>query len=130
MNSNENDKSIDLSIELGKLKSENERLHRHHVNTNQELSKCINLWCWLIVVGLVVSLILLILSVSIVGIINIERKEFVISAIVVVYIAIFVLLFLARKNPIALIAIISMGLSIASFCLGFTVPNIGKVAQM
>jgi len=116
----------ELEKDIESLRAKLDKQHRENNKKNEDLSRCISLWCWLVVVGLVVAFVLLVLIIFLPGAINIPRKEFVVSVISVIFVAVFVLLFLSRKNPYALIALISMGLCIACFSLGLVAFGIGK----
>lgn len=86
--------------------------------TNEDVSKCISLYCYVVVVVLIVALLLMILIVAVPGLITIQRKEVAISVVSILFVGIFVILFVVRRHPIMLLTIISLGLALGCFCLG------------
>ncbi len=117
-----------LITEVRSLRSQFELLERSKLKNEEGLTSCIRIWCYLIIVGLFVTVGLVIIVLAL-NVVPMKEKEFLVSVVLLVFGAILALLIVARNHPQALIGLISAGLAVSCFVLGLVSFGFGKMFQ-
>lgn len=117
-----------LSTQVSNLRGQLARLERSKSKNEEGLTSCIRVLCYFVVIGIFVTVGLVILVVGL-NVVPIKEKEFLLSVVLLVFVAIIALLALARNTPQALIALIFGGLGISCFVLGLVTIWFGKIFQ-
>lgn len=104
-----------------------EQRERRLQDRNENVSKCISLYCYIVVVILLVAFVLMVIVVSVPHLVDIKNKEVLISIVSILFIAAFVILFVSRNHPIPLLMVISFGLALGSYCLGLVTFGLSRI---
>lgn len=117
-----------LSTEVSSLRSQLEHVTRNKARNEENLTSCVRMLCYLVIVGLFVTVGLVVLVVGL-NVVPLKEKEFLVSVVMLIFVAVLVLLVLARNNPQALIGLIFVGLGVSCFSAGLVVVGFGKIFQ-
>ena len=117
-----------MSSEMSNLRSQLEHVKRTKARNEENLTSCVRVLCYLVVVGLFIAVGLVILVVGL-NVVPLKEKEFLVSVVLLVFFGILALLILARNTPQALLGLIFAGLGISCFAAGLAVVGFGKMFQ-